>query len=144
MVMRFPLSDHVYRILCGSDDQSSKGRGMKLICSANNCIHHPQDSPDENFGRLIEPAGYGICSLCLTQIDIFDMVKDGNVRKADCPKCKKELAFTTKQITWTSEVVSKHRRGKHIYYHGECYDAMFMVCNDREETDEELAEFFSS
>jgi len=126
----FALSPHVKSILCG--------RGMckdgKLLCSATNCIFHPKDQPDPDFGRAIEVKGYGICSRCEVKTD-WEERKWSDRLQHDILHCKACRKFISrKSITWTQQVKSKHHRHSHEYYHMECWDAMFIELPDDDDS----------
>ena len=120
--MKFELTPHVKSILCG--------RGMckngELLCAATNCLFHPKDSPDPDFGRDIKIKGFVICSRCKTK-NLFPDDAEWNDRKQKlvmkCKACRRTISL--KHVVWTQEVISRHRRSSHLYYHKECWDAMF-------------------
>lgn len=151
MTIEFVLTEHVYRILTGTEGKS--GRKMKLICAAPTCLHVPKGSPDPNFGREIVPTGYGVCPRCKNKIDIADMIKEGKLRKAKCDKCALNIVFLSKKpseqvkglnyIVWTTVVVSKHRKKTHRFFHKECYEACYIETADVEESDDEINSFFA-
>lgn len=128
--MEFPLTPHTKAILCG--------RGMckdgRLLCAATNCLYHPKESSDPNFGRDIQIKGYTICPRCETKTDYADgAVWDDRHRRVfiKCKACGKIMP--RKSIVWTQMVKSKHRKNSHHYYHEECWDAMFIEVPDDDE-----------
>ena len=121
--MEFKLTPHIKKILCG--------RGMckdgRLLCSATHCLHHPEDSPDPDFGREIEVKGYAVCPRCGYKVLYPDHLvwDDRKVHsRLVCPICKKIIPIS--RVKWTTIVVSRHKRRRHYYYHKECWDAMFI------------------
>jgi hypothetical protein len=127
----FPLTPHIKAILCG--------RGMckdgRLLCAATNCLFHPKESTDPDFGRDIEIKGYAVCPRCNTKTDYSDGAEwDDRHRRVfiRCKTCKKIIS--RKKIVWTQEVYSKHRKSNHQYYHIECWDAMFIDIPDDDES----------
>jgi uncharacterized CHY-type Zn-finger protein len=90
---------------------------------------------DPNFGKEIEVLGFVICSRCKNKVSYPDDLGEFNPEKQlasslICPTCKKDIPLKNVSgefvVKWTQRVISKHRRHKHDYYHGECWDAMFV------------------
>jgi len=130
MTMRFKLTPHVKAIL--------KGRGMckddRLICASETCLFHPMGTSDPDYGKDIEIKGYGICPRCGMKTDYSAGIEwDDKTRTVllKCSGCGRVIP--KKYITWTQEVVSRHRRHKHFYYHAECWDKFFIDVEDDEE-----------
>ena len=128
--MRFKLNPHTKAILCG--------RGMckedRLLCASDNCIFHPENQPDPDFGKEIRVRGYGVCSMCKSKTDWSEREWNDRERRdvLKCGICKKRIPKSN--VVWTQEVMSKHRRKKHFYYHIECYDAMFFDIPDDDDS----------
>lgn len=121
--MEFALSPHVKAILCG--------RGMckddRLLCAATNCLFHPKESTDPDFGRDIQIKGYAVCPRCKIKTDYFEGAEWDDRHRQVLIKCKTcGKLMSRKQIIWTQMVVSKHHKKSHQYYHKECWDAMFI------------------
>lgn len=133
--MEFPLSPHVKSILCG------KGmcKAGRLLCSATNCLNHPKDSSDPNFGRDIHIKGYVICPRCGVKTDYSEAEWDdrGRQLRIKCRVCQKNLSI--RKMVWTQIVISKHRRHNHEYFHKECWEAMFI---DLDYEDDDVALFY--
>lgn len=131
--MEFPLTPHVKNIL--------RGRGMcsgdRLLCAASNCLYHVKDQPDPEFGREIEVKGYAYCPRCGTKTSWEDG-KEEHGRKTImvCQVCNKVIPI--KKMVWTQQVVSRHGKNKHEYFHGECWDAKFLDVPDDEDEPEEI------
>jgi len=129
--LEFSLSPHVKAILCG--------RGMckdnrRLLCSAPNCLYHPKDSTDPNFGRDIRIKGYVVCPRCGAKTDYEEKEWSDTAQspKIKCVVCNKIMSL--KRVIWTQKVISKHRRNSHEYYHKECWDNLFIDIPDEEES----------
>lgn len=131
--MRFPLTPHTKAILSGNglpkDSNSFKeGRGMRLICSAPQCIHATGQTNDPLFERAIKVMGYTKCSRCGKQSEVTEycaLVKNDARKRQQipiCPYCGKHPV----KLIYTQFVVSKHRKKNHYFYHAECYDAMYI------------------
>ena len=123
MPSEFRLSPRTSNIL--------RGRGMykdgKLLCSASVCLY---ETEYKGFGREIEVKGETICPRCMTKVLYPDDLEDNPLKRVSilkCPSCK--MILDKSLIVWTQKVVSKHRgkkKKKHVYFHKECYDAMFV------------------
>lgn len=130
---RFTLTPVLYNKLIG--------RGMTMVCSSSHCIHQTEgDHDDPNWDKQIAPQGYGKCPRCgvKTEIAFFEhneskameMAHDSKCQyrsKASLilPKCNACGCIMRKEnIVYTQQVVSKHRKSNHYYYHAECWDAM--------------------
>ena len=109
-----------------------RGRGMynedkKLLCSAPICVH---ETEHKGFGREIEVKGEAICPRCQAVAIYPDDYEDIPTQRKSilrCPSCR--LMLDKNSMNWTQEVVSKHqgrKHKKHIYYHKECYEGMFI------------------
>lgn len=132
--MRFILTPHVKAILCG--------RGMcdgdRLLCEAEKCLYREEESPDPKFGRDIEVEGEGICSRCKANTLWSEGKEFSDQLRRTILKCKVcKMVIPRKSIIWTQEVISKHRRTRHRYFHKECYEATF-IGGDEEEDEEAL------
>lgn len=117
--MQFPYTPHISSIL--------RGRGMfkdgKLVCCAIHCLFETEKA---GFGREIEIKGIAVCPNCKAKIrypdDLeFDEYSQHSILK--CPVCKNNIS--NKLIKWIQFVVSRHHRKKHLYFHSECWDAMY-------------------
>ena len=123
----FTLNPHVKAILCGR----GMCKGGRLLCAATNCLFHPEDSPDPDFGRDIEVKGYVICPRCDAKTEYLEGTEWNDKKRQTVMKCKVcHRVIPKKKINWTQKVVPKHRRTKHEYYHIECWDAMFLDVDD--------------
>lgn len=133
---RFTLTPTLYNKLIG--------RGMSLICSSPHCLHATEGHHDDKeWDNKISPQGYGKCPRCGTKTDtaFFEHDVKKALEMAHDPKCqfrpKAKLILpkcvscgcimSKEQIIYTQEVVSKHRKSNHYYYHADCYDAMFLA-----------------
>jgi hypothetical protein len=119
--MEFPLSPHVEAILKGRLRISKDGGHIQ--CCATKCLF---ETEKKGFGRDIEIKGKVVCPSCKAIVEYpQDLEFDEETRQANlkCSICKKISSL--RNITWTQNVVSKHHRKKHLYYHKECYQAMF-------------------
>jgi len=127
--VKFRLTPHTKAIL--------RGRGMckdgRLLCAAANCLFSIK-SPDPEFGREIKVRGYAICPRCKTKYNYpEDNVWDDRTQKQilRCKRCNRLISM--KDIKWTQEVISRHYRNRHEYFHKECFDAMFLDVEDDDE-----------
>jgi hypothetical protein len=126
MAKRFTLTPTLENILVG--------RGMKLICCAPHCLHETGGTDDQKFERGITWKGYGKCPRCgfetpLINFSHLDVIENRSKqykshKDETIPKCEQCGALT--KAVFTQEVVSKHRKVHHYYYHAECYDAIFI------------------
>jgi hypothetical protein len=131
--MEFPYTPHVESIL--------RGRGMfkdgKLRCSATHCLF---ETDKKGFGREIEVKGTATCPNCTAVAKYpddleFEYASQHSFLK--CPVCKQTISFSL--IVWIQRVVSKHHRGKHLYFHKECDDATYHeVADEPEGTNEDV------
>lgn len=125
-----------------------RGRGMykdgKLLCCATRCLFE-----DSEYGRDIIVKGEILCPNCKAKVHYHadtergissDLEFDEGSQRflLKCPACKKIISL--RLIKWTQTVVSKHHRGRHLYYHKECNEAMYHDIPDDEgdSSDEEL------
>jgi hypothetical protein len=129
--MEFPYTPHVAAIL--------HGRGMfidgKLMCCATHCIFETEKA---NFGREIEVKGEANCPNCgfITKYpEDLEFGEHSQRSILTCPACKQKISQSS--IKWTQKVVSKHHRGKHLYFHKECHDALYHDVEDEPEGTEE-------
>lgn len=111
----------------------------RLLCASSNCKFHLKDQPDPDFGRDIQVKGYGVCPRCGTKTDWSEREWNDREQKdvLRCQACR--MRIPKSKMMWTQEVVSKHRRNKHFYYHAECYEALFF---DVPDDDEESAHYY--
>jgi len=127
--MEFRLTPHVKAILCGR----GMCKGGRLLCAATNCLYHPKDSPDPDFGRDIEVKGFAICSRCGNKTEWDEGAEWSDDKQKVIMRCKVcHKILPKKSIEWTQWVKSRHRRRKHEYFHKECYDAMFFDPTEQE------------
>jgi hypothetical protein len=144
---RFTLTPTLYNKLIG--------RGMELVCSSAHCMYNTgsKSHNDKKWEQSISPKGYGICPRCKRKTPIIFFEYDEKkalemAHNSKCqyrskaslvvPKCSACSCLMNKEhIVYTQEVVSKHRKSTHYYYHAECYDAMF-VAEDGEIPNEPL------
>jgi uncharacterized protein YbaR (Trm112 family) len=153
MVMEFILSPHTKNIIIGR-----KGGSDVLICASKHCLHKLKEENnilekdkefeinimnpvliDDDFGKEIEVTGFVNCSRCKSKVSYPEDLGEFNSEKQVatnliCPACKRIIPLKDDKgrfiVLWTQRVVSKHRRNKHDYYHGECWDAMFIDVED--------------
>lgn len=126
--MGFTYTPHIESIL--------RGRGMfkdgSLKCCATHCIFDVEGK----MGREIVVMGEAKCPNChapVTYPDDLEFQEATQKSLFKCPICKSQVPFT--QIKWTQDVISKHHRSKHLYFHKECYEAMY--CDAEEDGTEE-------
>jgi len=120
------------------------GRGMVMVCSSPHCIYDTHGNHnDPSWDKAIVPKGYGQCPACgaKTEIAFFEHNEQKALQMAHDPKCqyrsKVNLVIPKcstcgcimgkEHIIYTQEVVSKHRKSNHYYYHAECYESMFLA-----------------
>jgi len=125
--MNFTYTPHIEAIL--------RGRGMfkdgSLRCCAAHCIF---EVGSKGFGREIVVMGTAKCPDCGSPIvypDDLEFQEQTQKSILKCPACKSQLSLLA--VIWTQNVVSKHHRSKHLYFHSECYDAMYQDVKDDEE-----------
>jgi hypothetical protein len=146
----FKLSPTVKKIL--------EGRGMKLICSAPHCLRISENIKDiqkeltdkekidfsHNETNAIKVRGHVECPKCHHQTTYCDGVEyDEDKRIEDKNRyCTNERSLTVKCVhcgyikakrVWTQEVISKHIRNSHRFFHKDCWESMQYVCKDDEE-----------
>lgn len=154
----FIITPHTKNIIVGRKE--GRGESDVLICAAKNCLHKSGATEtilindnkngmtnlnpvliDPNFGKEIEVTGFITCPRCEHKVSYPEDLGEFNPEKQEatnliCPICKKILPLKDSEgkftVTWTQRVVSKHRRKKHYYYHGECFDALFLDSKDEE------------
>ena len=131
MVMEFVLTPHTKKILGGRGMCATEKVGNKvyyrLLCDASNCIFHPEDSPDPKYERDIKVLGYAECPRCGKKTEYLEgseWVDSEQKTIMSCGKCNRIIPY--KNIVWTQEVVSKHRKKQHRYFHKECWEKMFV------------------
>ena len=114
-----------------------RGRGMfkdgTLKCCASHCIF---EVGGKGFGREIVVMGTAQCSQCHSPIVYPDDLEFQEATQRSilkCPVCKSQISFDI--VKWTQEVVSKHHRKKHLYYHKECWEAMYQDVKDDDKDD---------
>ena len=139
--MRFPLNPHTKAILCGRGmckcEVINGKKHCRLLCASENCIFHPPNSSDSDFGRDIEVKGYAICPRCKTRNEYPEDTYWDDRQQKNIMKCKTcGRIISKKLIEWTQYVISRHRRRAHLYYHAECYDKMFIDVPDDEDEEE--------
>jgi hypothetical protein len=127
--MEFIYTPHIEAIL--------RGRGMfkdgSLKCCAIHCIF---EVGNKGFGREIVVMGSAKCPNCdapITYPDDLEFQESTQKSLLKCPVCKSQVSFTL--VKWTQDVISKHHRKKHLYFHRECYDAMYQDVEDGTEED---------
>ena len=125
--MGFTYTPHIESIL--------RGRGMfkdgSLRCCATHCIF---EVGGKGFGREIVVMGTVKCPNCGSPVvypDDLEFQESTQKSIFKCPVCKSQISFEL--IKWTQEVISKHHRSKHLYFHRECYDAMYQDVKDEDE-----------
>jgi hypothetical protein len=125
--MDFTYTPHIESIL--------RGRGMFkdgfLRCCATHCIF---EVGGKGFGREIVVMGTAVCPNCKAQIiypddNEFQETTQKSILK--CSVCKTQISLD--MVEWTQKVVSKHHRSKHLYFHAECYEAMYQNIEDDED-----------
>lgn len=132
MVMEFIITPHTKNIIVGRKE--GRGEQRELLCIAHKCLHGEEH-------RNIEVLGYIVCSRCKTQVNYpanMGIPVDNN-KESDslvCPTCHKSIPMKDEKgnyvVTWVQRVVSKHRHSRHDYYHGECWDTIFVDLKDEE------------
>lgn len=128
--MGFTYTPHIESIL--------RGRGMfkddTLKCCATYCIFEVEGK----MGREIVVMGEAKCSQCKSPVTYPDDLEfQEAIQKAilKCPVCKSQISLDV--VKWTQDVISKHHRKKHLYFHAECYNAMYFDVTDDEKNDRE-------
>jgi len=126
--MGFTYTPHIESIL--------RGRGMfkdgSLKCCATHCIFDVEGK----LGREIVVMGVAKCPQCgaeATYPDDLEFQESTQKSLLKCPVCKGQISLTI--VKWTQDVISKHHRSKHLYFHKECYDAMYCDVEDGTEED---------
>lgn len=128
-----------------------EGRGMKLICSAPHCLvaeqilknkEDPKDKIEYSHDELnaIKVTGHVECPKCgynatyneAVEYDEQQRINDKNrycansrSLKVKCPQC----GATAKRV-WSQNVVSKHIRNSHRFFHKSCFESMFVGSED--------------
>jgi hypothetical protein len=127
--MGFIYTPHIEAIL--------RGRGMFkegiLRCCATHCIF---EVDGKGFGREIVVMGMAKCPSCdafITYPDDLEFQEATQKSVLKCPVCKAQIPLS--MVSWTQSVISKHHRGKHLYYHQECYEAQYIDVSDEEESE---------
>lgn len=123
MVLEFFINPHTKNIIVGRKEGRKEGKD--LSCCAKKCLN-----PE---GKEINVKGFLNCDRCGTKVSYPEnFVKDSN--SLVCPTCNKVLPIKDDKenytVTWTQKVISKHKRHKHEYFHGECYDGRFIDIGD--------------
>lgn len=125
--MGFTYTPHIESIL--------RGRGMfkdgSLKCCATHCIF---EVSDKGFGREIVVMGSTKCPQCSAPVTYPDDLEFQELTQKSvlkCPVCKIQVSFEI--VNWTQDVVSKHHRSKHLYFHKECYENMYQDVADEED-----------
>jgi len=133
LVMEFIITPHTKNIIVGRKE--GRRESKELLCIAKTCIHGD---------RRIEVKGYIICSRCTTHVyypeNLGIPVNNKDIAKSlVCPTCHNGIPMKNDKgeyiVIWTQRVVSKHRHSRHDYYHGECFDTIFIDLPDEEETE---------
>jgi hypothetical protein len=126
--MGFTYTPHIEAIL--------RGRGMfkdgSLKCCATHCIFEVEGK----MGREIVVMGEAKCPKCgapATYPDDLEFQELTQKSLLKCPACKSQISLSL--VKWTQDVVSKHHRSKHLYFHKECYEAMYVDSDDGTEED---------
>jgi DNA-directed RNA polymerase subunit RPC12/RpoP len=147
MVMEFVITPHTKNIIIGR----GLGKDDIMVCAAKICLQREKEigdmlakqeekqmNPvliDSDWGKEIEVTGFVICPRCNYKVLYPDHVGEYDVNHEErayllCPACKLKIPMKEKSgkytVTWTTEVVSKHRRHKHSYYHKPCWENMFI------------------
>jgi hypothetical protein len=130
MVMEFIITPNSKSIISGRKE--GRGEKRELTCIANKCLYKD---------RAINVLGYITCSRCNTKVNYPENlaipVEDKISFNLICPTCKKSISMKNDNgeyvVIWTQRVVSKHRHSRHDYYHGECFDNIFVDIPDEEE-----------
>ena len=158
MVLEFVLTPHTKNIIVGR--KVGRDEDDILTCAAKFCLHKQKKEEftlindkdnqianmnpvliDEEFGKEIIVQGFVKCSRCMNKVFYPDDLGNFDTEKQEassliCSACSKKIPLKNESgnfvVKWTQRVVSKHRRHKHDYYHGECWDAMFVDVNDDE------------
>jgi DNA-directed RNA polymerase subunit RPC12/RpoP len=142
--MNFVITPHTKNIIIGR----GLGKDDILVCAARVCLQRERELVDlkeeledktilidPDWGKEIEVNGYVHCLRCNYKVLFPDHVGEFDVNDEAsayllCPVCKKKIPFKDEKgkytVTWTTEVVSKHRRHSHAYYHKECWDNLFI------------------
>jgi hypothetical protein len=117
MLLRFILNPHTKNIIVGR-------KGSPIICSDKKC------------GKEIIVTGQIKCPRCPNTIvnypeDLGEVNVDKQIATSlICPACKKDIPLKDNEgnfvVTWTQEVVSKHRHNKHDYYHKKHWEDKFI------------------
>jgi DNA-directed RNA polymerase subunit RPC12/RpoP len=125
--MNFIYTPHIESIL--------RGRGLfkdgSLRCCATHCIF---EVGGKGFGREIVVMGTVKCPDCGSSVIYPDDLEfQEAIQKAvlKCPVCKSQISL--KIVKWTQNVISKHHRSKHLYFHKECFDLMYRDVKGDEE-----------
>jgi len=122
MVLEFTINPHTRNIIVGR--KSGRGESNSLVCSAKNC------------GQPIEVTGTIKCTRCPDTIINFPNNLDETKTFLICPACHIHIALKDDKgnyvIIWTQEVVSKHRKNKHTYYHKGCWEGMHIGSDEDE------------
>jgi hypothetical protein len=122
--MGFTYTPHIESIL--------RGRGMfkdgTLKCCATHCIF---EVGGKGFGREIVVMGTAKCPDCgasITYPDDLEFQESTQKSILKCPVCKSQISLEI--VKWTQDVVSKHHRSKHLYFHKECYENQYLDVPD--------------
>ena len=122
--MVFIYTPHIESIL--------RGRGMfkdgTLKCCAAHCIF---EVGGKGFGREIVVMGTVQCSSCGSPVvypDDLEFQETTQKSILKCPVCQSQISL--KIVKWTQNVVSKHHRNKHLYFHDECYENQYVSVAD--------------
>jgi Zn finger protein HypA/HybF involved in hydrogenase expression len=137
MVMEFIITPHTKNIIVGRKE--GRGEERELLCVAKTCLHVSKENPLFP-NRKIEVKGYVKCPRCMTKVNypenLYISVENKVVSNLICPACHNNISMKDDKgnfiVTWTQRVVSKHRHSRHDYYHGECFDTIFIDLPDEE------------
>jgi hypothetical protein len=129
MVMEFIITPHTKNIIVGRKE--GRGEEKSLSCVAHTCIHGD---------RKIEVLGFITCPRCGKQVNYPENLASSTNNEPAitllCPACNKGISMKDDKgnfvVTWTQRVVSKHRHSRHDYYHGECWDTIYVDLKDEE------------
>ena len=134
MVLEFTLTPHTKNIIVGR--KVGRDEDDVLTCASKNCL-----SEKEGYGREIVVQGFMKCPRCNNKVTYPDDLGKFDSEKQEassliCPTCSRNIPLKDESgnfaVQWTQRVVSKHRHSKHDYYHGECWDSMFIESEEEE------------